>query len=70
MNFPTASSIAHQVQLLADGCDQITLIHNSFKNVVTYTVNRVDILTRPNFFKQFKYVTRHEAIEPDLEYAK
>jgi len=70
MNFPTASSIAHQIQLLSSDCDQISLIYNKYQNIVTYAAKRVDILTRPNFIKQFKYVTRHEAVEPDLEYSK
>jgi len=70
INFPTAASVAHNVQVEAKGCDNVQIIFNQFKNAITQYVRVVDILTKENFLKQFKYVTRHEAVEPDLEFSK
>lgn len=41
-----------------------------FKNAVTQVQRRMDLLPRAVFLSQFKLVTKHEAIEPELEYAK
>lgn len=72
INFPTAASIAHIVVDTAkeQECDEVALVYNRFKNVLSQEVTRTLIMSRETFLKQFKYITRHEATEPDLEYSK
>lgn len=71
ITFPTAASVAHQIQLnMTDDVDQITLVYNQFKNVVSQVVRRVDLLNKKNFLHQFRYVNKYDASEPDKEYAQ
>lgn len=70
INFPTASSLAHQISEMATDCDNIVIVYNEFKNVITQIIRRVELMTRPNFLKNFKYVARHDASEPEKDYAQ
>ncbi|EGR32156.1 ATP synthase gamma subunit, putative [Ichthyophthirius multifiliis] len=70
INFPTAASIAHQIVNQSTSFDNIILIFNRFKNVISQQIIHQEVLNRAAFFNQFKYVTKHEAAEPDLEYSK
>jgi F-type H+-transporting ATPase subunit gamma len=53
INFATAGSISHQISDMASDCDNIIVVYNEFKNVITQFIRKVDLLTRPNFLKQF-----------------
>ncbi|KAM3138545.1 hypothetical protein pb186bvf_009297 [Paramecium bursaria] len=69
INFPTAASVAHQIQLNAtDDIDQITIIYNQFKNVVSQIIRRVDLLNKKNFLTNFRYVNKYDTSEPEKEY--
>lgn len=70
INFPTAASISFKIADVGASYDQVSLLFNEFKNAVTQTIRRVDLLPKPVFLAQFKLVTKHEAIEPELEYSK
>ena len=70
INFPVASSIAHMASQQAEDCDNIVIVYNEFQNVITQVVRRMEMMTRKNFLKQFKYVVRYDAAEPEKEYAQ
>lgn len=69
LNFPTVSAIATQVIENAQECDRIVLIFNEFKNVISQVLRRKELLSKNEFLSQFKYVVKHDAEEPDLNYA-
>ncbi|KRX03737.1 ATPase, F1 complex, gamma subunit domain [Pseudocohnilembus persalinus] len=72
VNWPTTCSVAHQVGIAAEKeqCDNIIIVFNWYKNAVTQLITHTDIMPKELFFKNFKYLVRHEATEPDLEYSK
>jgi len=65
INFITAASISTKIEAAADDCDEMVVMYNHFKNVVTNVITKVTLLARPHFLKQFKFVCRHEAEEPE-----
>lgn len=50
-------------------CDNVVLIHNYFKNMMTYVIKKADIMPRKFFMKNFKYISKHDSSEPEKEYA-
>jgi len=72
MNFTVASSLAHQIGMVAEEehCDNLVFIFNEFKSIISSVVKRTEILNRKNFIQQFKYVVRHDTEEPDRDFSK
>jgi len=72
MNFTVASSLAHLVTTTAEeeGCDNIVIIYNEFKSIISSVIRRTEVLSRKNFLTQFKYIVRHDTEEPDKDFSK
>jgi len=72
MNFTVASSLAHQISKIVDEekFDNIIVVYNEFKSIISSVVMRTEILSRANFLQQFKYVVKHDTEEPDKDFSK
>lgn len=72
MNFTIASSLAHQISLVADqeNCDNIIVVYNEFKSIISSVPRRLELMSRANFLQQFKYIVRHDTEEPDKDFSK
>jgi F0F1-type ATP synthase gamma subunit len=46
INFMAAASIAHKIEAAADDCDEMVIMYNEFKNVVTNFIRQVPLMTR------------------------
>jgi F-type H+-transporting ATPase subunit gamma len=68
MNFTLASSIAHQVDSFATDCNNIVIVYNWFKNSISNETRSLEIMSRKEFCKQFKFVTKHDMAEPEGYY--
>lgn len=69
INFPTACSVAHNILAAGADCDNVIIVFNEFKNAISQQVKKTEIMSRTFFVKHFKYVTRHEATEPEKDWA-
>jgi len=72
MNFTVASSLAHQLSVVAEqeSCDNIIFVYNEFRSIISSVIKRLEILNRKNFLQQFKYIVRHDTEEPDKDFSK
>lgn len=72
LNFPTACSIGFNIVQVAEdtGCDAVVLVHNYFKNMLTYIIKKTEIMSRKFFLKNFKYLSRHDSSEPEKDFAQ
>lgn len=69
ITFPSAAALAHQLVTAAEDCDNIILVYNEFKSVISSIIRKVELLNKKNFLQQFKYVVRHETTEPETDWA-
>lgn len=68
VNFTLVSAIAHQAEQLTHDCQQITIVYNHFKNSISNEVRTIDLMSRSEFLKQFKFVNKHDMGEPEGYY--
>ena len=70
MNFATAASLAHKITELADDCENIQLVYNEFKSVISSVIAKRDVLPRKQFFTNFKYVVKYDTSEPEKDFSQ
>lgn len=70
LNFPVVASISQILMRAAEDCDNIQVIYNHFKTVMSSAVTRMDVMPRKQFMQAFKYVMRHDTTEPEKDWAK
>ena len=51
MNFTLASSIAHQVDLNSQDCQNIVVVYNWFKNSISNETRQLELMSRIEFLK-------------------
>lgn len=70
INFPIVASISQALMRGSEDCDNIQVVYNSFKTVMSSVVTVMDIMPRKVFMQTFKYVMRHDTTEPEKDWAK
>lgn len=70
MNFSTAASVAHQINDAAEDCENIQIVYNEFKSVISTVIRRADVMPRKQFLQNFKYVVRYDTSEPEKDYTQ
>jgi F-type H+-transporting ATPase subunit gamma len=71
LNFATAGSIAYRLTNKVDDldCDRMVVLYNHFKNIISQTLTKAEVMTRKTFKTMFKYVVKHDVAEPDKDFA-
>lgn len=70
INFPLISSVSQALIRASEDCDNIIVVFNKFKTVISSVVTRMDIMPRKVFLNNFKYVVRYDTSEPDKDWAR
>lgn len=70
INFPIVASISQALIRASEDCDNIQVVYNSFKTVMSSVVTKMDIMPRKDFMQAFKYVMKHDTTEPEKDWAK
>ena len=70
LSFPAVASVSQCLMRAAEDCDNIQIVYNQFKTVMSSVVAKVDVMPRKVFMDTFKYVVKHDTTEPEKDWAK
>jgi len=71
MNYATAAALAYKInETASEDCEQIQLIYNEFRSIISTVIRKVEVWPKKQFAQQFKHVVKYETSEPDKEYTQ
>ena len=64
------SCISNMIQQAPYDYNKIVIMFNEFKNSISFKVNTIELMSKIDFFKNFRRLSTYDVSEPDPEVSK